>query len=133
MRVSNTLGNKGRDLAVRRKGWQILAVFDSGRLTNATCGDSEFIAEVLRAYFTLIPDALDKIQTAVDECNAYALRYHAHSAKGSSQAVGADRLAAMFHVLEKELDIVDAELVLPSLRDEMRQVQAHFQSLGLTA
>lgn len=133
MRASNTLGMKGRDLAARSKDWQTLPVFDSARLTSATCGDSEFISEVLQAYFTLIPDALDKIQGAIDECNAYALRYHAHSAKGSSQAVGADRLAAMFHVLEKELDIVDAELVLPSLRDEMRQVQAHFQSLGLAA
>lgn len=133
MRASDTLGNKGRDLATRWKGWQTLPVFDSGRLTSVTCGDREFITEVLQAYFTLIPDALDKIQTAVDECNAYALRYHAHSAKGSSQAVGADRLAAMFHVLEKELDIVDAELVLPSLRDEMRQVQVHFQGLGLAA
>lgn len=133
MKASNTLGPKGRDLAAKSKDWQTLPVFDSGRLTSATCGDSAFITEVLQSYFTLIPDALDKIQAAVDECNAYALRYHAHSAKGSSQAVGADRLAAMFHVLEKELDVVDTELILPLLRDEMRQVQAHFQSLGLAA
>ncbi len=43
--------------------------------------------------------------------------------------MGAERLAAMFHMLEKELDLVDAELVLPSLRDEMRQVQVQLQGL----
>ena len=133
MENDHNLGQKDENLANRWQDWQKLPVFDSGRLTSATCGDTQFISEVLQAYFTLIPAALENIQTAVDDANAYALRYHAHSAKGSSQAVGAERLAAMFHVLEKELDLVDAELVLPSLRDEMRQVQAHFKGLGLAA
>lgn len=129
----SNLGQKDDDLASRYHDWLDITVFDSGRLSSATCGDAQFISEVLQAYFTLIPQALEKIQTAVDEANAYALRYYAHSAKGSSQAVGAERLAAMFHGLEKELDIVDAELVLPTLRHEIRQVQAHFRNLGLAA
>lgn len=129
MEMKSALRDKNREFASRLRYWKTLPVFDQHRLESSTCGDKQFITEVLQAYFTLIPESLEHIQGAIDKGNGYMLRYYAHSAKGSSQAVGAERLAAMFHMLEKELDLVDAELVLPSLRDEMRQVQVQLQGL----
>lgn len=129
MSEKSALCEKNYEFAARAIQWGSLPVFDARRLESLSSGDRQFASDVRQAYFNLLPEVLDLIQTAIAEGNGYALRYHAHSAKGSSQAVGADRLAAILHVLEKELDLVDAELVLPILKDEARQVQLRLQAL----
>jgi HPt (histidine-containing phosphotransfer) domain-containing protein len=120
-----------KELAKRWEAWQAMPVLDRNQLDCSTGGDLEFAAEILDAYFSSMPEYTANIQTAISAQDSKALKYHAHAAKGSSQAVGARRLAAICLALERETTLEQAELILPRLAGELKLVQALAIELGL--
>jgi HPt (histidine-containing phosphotransfer) domain-containing protein len=120
-----------RQLAERWEAWQAMPILDRKQLDSSTGGDVEFMAEILDAYFSSMPEYTVSIDAAIRAQDSNSLRYHAHAAKGSSQAVGAQRLAAICLALERETTMVQAEFIAARLTDELNQVQALAVELGL--
>jgi HPt (histidine-containing phosphotransfer) domain-containing protein len=115
----------------RWKEWQQMLVLDRDQLDMSTDCDLVFANQVLDAYFGCMPKSLRLIDEAIQQQDARALRYQAHSAKGSSQAVGAQRLAAMCWALEKEDDFVEAEAIARHLQFAFCEVRTLADRLGL--
>ena len=108
-----------------------MLVLDRDQLDMSTDCDFVFANQVLDAYFHCMPNSLKAIYEAVQLQDSKALRYHAHAAKGSSQAIGAQRLAAMCSALEREDDFTEAEAISRHLNFEFCQVRALADKLGL--
>src|SRR5688500_6369219 len=124
-------GEGQENLDERWKTWHTMPVLDRNQLDVSTGGDVEFMGEILDAYFSSMPEYTGRIWVSICNEDPEELRYHAHAAKGSSQAVGATRLAAICLALERETTLAEAELILPRLADELKLVQALAIELGL--
>lgn len=111
--------------------WQAMPILDRNQLNCSTGNDPEFTAEILDAYLSSMPEYMANIEAAIQSESPDGLRYHAHAAKGSSQAVGARRLAAICLTLEREASPAQAELMVRRLADELKQFQALAIELGL--
>lgn len=123
---------EGHDnLGERWKAWHTMPILDRNQLETSTGGDVEFMGEILDAYFSSMPEYTGKIWVSVCNKDVDGIRYHAHAAKGSSQAVGAKRLAAICLALERETTLDEAELIVPRLAQELSLVQALAIELGL--
>lgn len=58
------------------------------------------LVEILNSFISISPSTLDKIQQAINDQDADALRLHAHTLKGSAGNIGASQLPAYSLVLE---------------------------------
>lgn len=74
------------------------AVFDD--LLDRVGGDTEFLAELLQAYFDDSPKLLEAMRMALVGGNAEEFRRAAHSLKSSSANFGAMKLSRMCKELE---------------------------------
>ncbi|MBC8065339.1 MAG: Hpt domain-containing protein [Chlorobia bacterium] len=120
-----------KSLTERWCRWNQLPALDLEQLVSSTGGDTEFAQELLEAYFSNLPGSVNGLITAIHSENCEAMKYHAHAAKGSSQAVGACRLGAIFLAMERELDGAECSEILTKLDDETQQVRNHASELGL--
>lgn len=76
-------------------------LIDWSYLEDLSGGDAEFIQEILTTYVDTACELVESIhRAACDEDSDRAL-YAAHTLKGSSRSIGAERLAHVCHELEE--------------------------------
>lgn len=81
--------------------------------------------------FGRIQSILPEVERAIREEDQSVLSQLAQEAKDHCEALGAQRLSALFEALIHEGDIVDAELIYPHLKVECAQARACARGLGL--
>ncbi|MEZ4300398.1 MAG: Hpt domain-containing protein [Polyangiaceae bacterium] len=75
-------------------------LLDLSPLHEVTGGATDILHEILREYVTTSRDLLRDIRAALAASDAKALRQAAHSLKGSSATIGAQRLRAECEIIE---------------------------------
>jgi HPt (histidine-containing phosphotransfer) domain-containing protein len=121
----------GTDIENKWRDWQDLPVLDAQQLSRSSNHDPKFAQELLDAFFSSAINHLAEIENAVQDQNLSAISHIGYAAKGSSQSIGATRLAALCLSLEQDEDLVSAELITPLLKDEVGKVRERAIELGL--
>ncbi|MBE9041728.1 response regulator, partial [Oscillatoriales cyanobacterium LEGE 11467] len=83
------------------------------------------LEELIDLYLVESPKLLDRVQTALTQGDALALKETAHSLKSTSGAIGAfglSNLAAQLEILGKIEDLVDAEVLQAQVEAEYQKV-----------
>jgi CheY-like chemotaxis protein len=88
--------------------------------------EPNFLADLVKSYIKNAQATLDTIRVAIDEENPTALRFAAHSLKGSSANLGAHILAAYAHEVEnlgRSGSVSGAQSAYQRLLDEFERVK----------
>jgi PAS domain S-box-containing protein len=102
------------------------AVFDRQAALDRFNGEEELLEEVLQLFLSDAPNRLADIRAAVEQGDPKRLEIAAHSLKGASRYVGAERTAARAFKLEEMGHSGD----LSRATDELRQLNDELQSFG---
>jgi signal transduction histidine kinase/CheY-like chemotaxis protein/HPt (histidine-containing phosphotransfer) domain-containing protein len=97
-------------------------VFAEKDLLERLMDDRELAGVVLNGFVEDAPSQLSKLQTAIDEADLPGIRLQAHTLKGSSATVGAERLRAVALSMERAVDageLVRLAGLLPKAADEL--------------
>ncbi len=100
-----------------------LPIVDWDLALDRSLDDEEFLKETLALFRESAREQLEAIARAISGSAPDTLREVAHSLKGSSATVGADRFSAVAKELERmgrEKDLTHAPVVLQLLRDEAK-------------
>lgn len=94
-----------------------------------TCDDDDaFARELVDAFLTATPAVLEQIRMGVLSADPTVVRAGAHTLKGSSRAIGADRVGEVAETLEtraREADLTDAAELLGEAEARFAQVDAY--------
>ncbi|MDA0656689.1 MAG: response regulator, partial [Proteobacteria bacterium] len=99
---------------------------DPKLLIEATGGNLDIAGAMLTDFINATEQQLDLLADAVKDGNAIELKKIAHSMKGSSKTVGANRLADAAYYLEQKgsnSDMADTDTILAALRNDFVNVQ----------
>jgi len=99
---------------------------DPSRLMEATGGNIKVAGTMLNKFLTSATQQLNALETAMKDGDASELKKIAHSMKGASKTVGAERLADTAHSLEQKgsaQDIDDADALLEEMSAELKNVR----------
>ncbi len=121
----------GTDIENKWRDWQDLPVLDAQQLSRSSNHDPKFAQELLDAFFITAANYLTDIEVAVQDQSISAISHIGYAAKGSSQTIGASRLAAFCLSLEQVEDLIAAELITPLLKDEVGKVRNRAIELDL--
>lgn len=78
----------------------VLAVFDFSATVKNLNGDVELLKEVVELFVDDAPNQLQALETAIQEGDANAIEHNAHTLKGSSSCVGAEKMRQQASQLE---------------------------------
>ena len=95
--------------------YSISKELDLEYLREVSGGDDEFEIEILQTFAESAPDLMEALATAIDACDAAAVRHSAHTLKGSSRSIGGQSFAKVCETIElaakqHDLDICRANL-----------------------
>jgi signal transduction histidine kinase/CheY-like chemotaxis protein/HPt (histidine-containing phosphotransfer) domain-containing protein len=96
-------------------------------------GRLELVKQIVRAFLDSAAESVCRIERAVAEGDAEALRRAAHFLKSSSANVGADALSGLFRQLEvfgKEGRLVEAQFLLHRTKQAYEQAVAQLQNIA---
>lgn len=96
-----------------------LPLFDADAMQSRFGGDRELEEVALSTYGQATPNLLLKLRAALDADDRKAFERHAHSAKGSSAMISAERCAALGALMEERAPAAPAE--------ELRRLVEEFQ------
>ncbi|RMF01909.1 MAG: response regulator [Chloroflexi bacterium] len=91
-------------------------------------GDVDMFNELLDMLVEQATAHISKMNTAIEQHDFEALRFEAHSLKGSSATMGADRVSAVSYQLEKmgrEENLAEAPAALAQLEQELQTLLSH--------
>ena len=89
-------------------------------------GDETLMREVLAIYLEDSPTLLDTLKKALDAGEPESLAKAAHTLKGSSANVAAERLRSQAYELEQKAragDLEEARRLFPSVQSEFRELE----------
>jgi CheY-like chemotaxis protein len=99
-------------------------------------GEADFALEMVSLYLENAPQLMATIQQAITNGNAPVLQRSAHTLKGSSASLGAQRMATLCAGLEKlgrEGSVEGGNDQLAEVAQEFARVRAAFQALSVSA
>ncbi len=76
------------------------SLFNNKRLEDVTEGDKEFTEELVLTYKEEYPKSIDGLKDAYKKKNADQIKFHAHTIKGASQNLGADKVGVICKKME---------------------------------
>ena len=106
---------------------------DLSRLARTTGGDVEIELELLRIFLEQTEERLRSLEAALARKDYAQIREDAHSIKGASANVGADRLREIAATLEGRMKTGESERVEAMLKDvaeEFGRVRAYLERKG---
>ncbi len=98
-------------------------------------GEQDFVQETIDLYLTDAPSLIDAIRRAISANDAGGLKLAAHSLKGNSNSLGAQKIGALSLELEKigrSGTVEGAEPLLIKLESEFQRVRQVFTSMNET-
>ena len=99
------------------------AVFNYPQALQAFLADEEFLGEVIDGYMANLESQLPMIEQAIADCNLTLVWKEAHSIKGGSYNLCANRLAQTAALLEKagrEEDLAECRTCFAALQDDFK-------------
>lgn len=96
-------------------------------LREVSGGDEEFEIEILQTFAESAPDLMQALDTALDACDASAVRHAAHTLKGSSRSIGGQNFAKVCEVIEhaaKQHDLEVCRANIPAAREAYARLLA---------
>ena len=100
------------------------AVFNYPQALQAFLADEEFLGEVIDGYMANLESQLPMIEQAIADCNLTLVWKEAHSIKGGSYNLCANRLAQTAALLEKagrEEDLAECRTCFAALQDDFKK------------
>ena len=98
-------------------------VFDEKDLLERLMGDRELAGIVLNGFLEDAPSQLSKLRKAIDESDLPGIRMQAHTLKGSSATVGAERLRAVAISMEQAVKASELERLAELLPKAVEELQ----------
>jgi two-component system, sensor histidine kinase and response regulator len=78
-----------------------LPVFDVEQALAVMDGDREILAEIIGVYLEDLPNLMEKLKAALERSDAGEAMRHAHSIKGASANIAAERVRFVAQAIEK--------------------------------
>lgn len=100
--------------------------FALNELRDRVDGDDELVREVLAVYLEDTPTVLDSLRQALEAGQPESVAKAAHTLKGSSANVAAERLRSQAYELEQKAragDLEEARRLFPSVQSEFRELE----------
>ncbi|WP_321392345.1 response regulator [uncultured Desulfuromusa sp.] len=104
------------------------AIFDYTNALQAFIGDKDFLQEVITGYTENLEQQLPLLEEAIDADDMNTVWTEAHSIKGGSYNLCANRIAQIAALLEKagkQENVAECQACLATLRHEFQQFKQH--------
>ncbi len=95
-------------------------------------GDADLLKEVLQIFIDDVPRKMNGLRNALDSADADAIRFEAHSMKGSSANIGADLFRELAFKIEqagKEHQIGTAVELFEKLESELTRLKTRIATV----
>jgi HPt (histidine-containing phosphotransfer) domain-containing protein len=113
----------------------VLSGIDTAHLNRITAGDSAFAAELVLEFVTVCQNLICAVDGGVEGEDREAVRYAAHTIKGSSRTIGAASLAASASRLESAAashsDWTSLAALAAECREGFQKLEAGVEKSGL--
>jgi CheY-like chemotaxis protein/HPt (histidine-containing phosphotransfer) domain-containing protein len=114
------------------KGQEGLPI-DLDQAMERTLGNMDFLEQMLQEFFSVIPEQVKELTTALEEGDGDTLRRKAHTLKGAASILSAGRIAAVALRLEqmgREGNLASGKQVLDELHHELASLKAYISQPG---
>jgi PAS domain S-box-containing protein len=103
--------------------------FDEKNLLERLMGDRELAGVVLNGFLEDAPSQLSKLRKSIDEADLPGIRIQAHTLKGSSATVGAERLRALAISMEQAVKAGELDRISDLLSKAVEELQLFASTL----
>jgi len=105
---------------------------DLSKALAQACGDEEFLDEMIQYFIESMPSQIETLHSSIESKDTDALTKQAHTLKGASGNLSADKITAAAFKLEqmgRKGDLTNASQILDELKGEAVRIEKFYEQL----